>query len=69
LSIDNARPSTKVLQPATTSIAAAQAIAALSDAAAVRPRPPARRRRFRAWLSMTNLIPTGLHDSIKGILL
>jgi hypothetical protein len=55
-----------VVQPATTSIAAAQAIAALSDATAVRPGPPAGRRRFRPRLSMTNLIPTGLHGSIKG---
>jgi hypothetical protein len=69
LSIDRARPSTKVVQPATTSIAAAQAIAALAKVTAVHPRAPAGRRRFRPRLSMTNLIPTGLHGSIKGTLL
>src|ERR1700739_1848238 len=52
LSMDRARPLTTVLQPATTSTAPAQAIAAL-------------RRRPRARLFMMNLIPTGLHGSIK----
>src|SRR6516162_1967622 len=54
LSIDRARPSTKVLHPATTSAAPTKAIAACT-------------RRPRPRLFMTNLIPTGLHGSITGI--
>ena len=55
LSIDNARPSTIVLHPATSSTAAAQAIAART-AAIARPR-----------LFMANLIPTCLPGCFKGI--
>jgi hypothetical protein len=56
LSVDNARPSTKVVHPASTSTAPAQAITARIPA--IGPRRP--------WLLMTNLIPTGLRGSFKG---
>src|SRR5271166_453547 len=56
LSVDNARPSTKVVHPASTSTAPAQAITARIPAIAPR----------RPWLFMANLIPTGLRGSIEG---
>jgi hypothetical protein len=52
--MDKARPSTKVVQPAATSTAPAQAIAAF-------------RRRLRPRLFMANLIPTGLQGSCEAI--
>src|ERR1700724_499766 len=54
LSMDRARPSLNGVQPATMSTAPAQAIAAF-------------RRGLRPRTFMTNLIPTALQGSMKGI--